>query len=62
MMVHVEEVRLALEPNIENLEERFESLQGYVRGMVGCMYVFVYNVVGEQQFVTNEMKSQWEIH
>ena len=51
-----------MEPNIENLEERFESLQGYVRGMVGCMYVFVYNVVGEQQFVTNEMKSQWEIH
>ena len=35
----MEEVKLALEHDIEKLEEEFEILQGYVRGMEGCMYV-----------------------
>lgn len=32
MMVAMEEVRPTLDPNFEQLEEEFESLQGYVRG------------------------------
>lgn len=61
MMVAMEEIRPALEPNIEQLEEDFESLQGNVKGTGGCMYVFVCNGLGEQQFVTYEIQSQWDL-
>lgn len=33
-----------------------------VRGMGGCMYVYVCNFLGEQQFVMDEIKSQWHPH
>lgn len=47
---------------LSKLEEEFESLPGYVRGMDWCIYVFVCNVLGEQQFVTSEIKSRWDLH